>query len=273
MYTYELHEPLLQLDSLCLKLGGRQILDGVSATIRNVVRPGMHQGQVVSFLGPSGVGKSQTFWAIAGLNPLDSGRVLLGTPPVPVQPGDVGVVTQHYKLFDHRTVLGNLLVAAKQRGLSNEEGRKRAMDLLSRFGLLDRANSWPKELSGGQRQRVAISQQLICSDRYLLMDEPFSGLDPVMRDEVVSLIEELSSLDEHRTIIVITHDIRSAVRISDQVWLIGRDRDENGKVISGAKIQEEIDLKERGIAWRNDRELLPAYESTVAEIEERFKTL
>lgn len=273
MYKYELHEQLIQLDNLRLKLGGRQILDGVSATVLNVVRPGLQQGQVISFLGPSGVGKSQTFWAIAGLNPLDSGQVLLGTPPVPVKPGDVGVVTQHYKLFGHRTVLGNLLVAAKQRGMSAEEGKQRAMELLTRFGLADRASSWPKELSGGQRQRVAIAQQLICSDLYLLMDEPFSGLDVVMRDEVVRLIDELSSLDEHRTIIVITHDIRSAVRISDQLWLIGRDRDETGKVISGAKIQEEVDLKERGIAWRESREHLAAYEQTVAEIEERFKTL
>lgn len=273
MYKYTLEEPLLQLDDLHLTLGGRKVLNGVSALVRNIVRPDLTQGQVISFLGPSGVGKSQTFWAIAGLNPPDKGQVLLGAESKPVKPGDVGVVTQHYTLFNHRTVLGNLLVAAKQRGMSPTEGKEKAMELLRRFGLADRASAWPRELSGGQRQRVAIAQQLLCSDKYLLMDEPFSGLDPVMKNEVCELIAEIAAADEHRTIIVITHDVRSAVYISDHIWLIGRDRDEAGNIIPGAKIQEEIDLMERGIAWRPNKEYLLAYEKTVHEIETRFQTL
>lgn len=273
MYQYTFEEQLLKLDNLHLRLGGRKILDGVSATVLNVMRPGLHQGQVVSFLGPSGVGKSQTFWAIAGLNDPDSGQVLINDPPVPVQPGDVGVVTQHYKLFNHRTVMGNLLVAGKQRGLGDKEAKEKAKALLVRFGLEDRANAWPRELSGGQRQRIAIAQQLLCSDRFLLMDEPFSGLDPVMRDEVIRIIQEIAAEDEKRTIIIITHDVRAALHVSDHLWLIGRDRDVSGKIVSGAKIQEEVDLKVRGLAWRPDKESQPEFERTVREIEARFRTL
>lgn len=280
MYEYTLTEPLLQLQDIKLRLGDRQVLDGVSATIVDVIRPDCKQGQVVSFLGPSGVGKSQTFWMIAGLNTPDSGQVLVGhRGPAGavsyrrVQPGDVGVVTQHYTLFDHRTVLSNLLVAGAQRGLTRPAAIERAKQLLQRFRLSDRADSYPRQLSGGQRQRIAIAQQLICSDKFLLMDEPFSGLDPVMKDEACRLIEEISREDEDRTIIVITHDIKSAVLISDNIWLIGRDRDEAGNITSGAKIQEEIDLKARGIAWRPGRASLPEFAQVVREIEEKFKIL
>lgn len=248
MYEYTILEPLLQLQDIRLKLGGRQILDGVSAVVNNIHRPGHTQGQVISFLGPSGIGKSQTFWAIAGLNEPDGGQVLIDNPPRPVRPGDVGVVTQHYKLFDHRTVIDNLLVAASMRGMDSKQAKAKAKELLHRFGLDDRVSSWPRELSGGQRQRVAICQQLLASDLFLLMDEPFSGLDPTMRDEVIQIIQEISAEDEHRTIIIITHDVRAALHVSDHLWLIGRDRDADGKVVSGAKIQEEIDLKVRGLA-------------------------
>lgn len=280
MYEYALAEPLLQLQDIMLRLGDRQVLDGVSATIMDVIRPDCKQGQVVSFLGPSGVGKSQTFWMIAGLNAPDSGQVVIGHRGSngtvnyrQVLPGDVGVVTQHYTLFDHRTVMGNLLVAGAQRGLTRVEALARAQRLLSRFGMSDRADSYPRQLSGGQRQRIAIAQQLICSDKFLLMDEPFSGLDPVMKDEACRLIEEISREDEDRTIIVITHDIKSAVLISDTIWLIGRDRDEAGNITSGAKIQEEIDLKARDIAWRPQRASMPEFSQLVHEIEERFKVL
>jgi|SRR3989344_281215 len=273
MFSYSLAEPLVQMKDVQLTLGGRLILENITATIRDIRRPGMQQGQVVAFLGPSGVGKSQTFWILAGLSQPDKGEVLVGNPPAPVQGGQVGVVTQHYTLFEHRTVLGNLRVAAKQKGIPSDAARKQALELLRKFGLADRAGAWPKELSGGQRQRVAIAQQLLCSDIFLLMDEPFSGLDPVMKTRVCELINEIASMDEMRTLIVVTHDVRAALSIADHVWLIGRDRGPQGEVLSGAKIKEEIDLKERGIAWRENRESLPQYEETVREIEKRFLTL
>ncbi len=157
-------------------------------------------------------------------------------------------------------------------GLGGAEAEKKATSLLERFKLADKAGAWPAELSGGQRQRVAIVQQLMGSNHVLLMDEPFSGLDPVMKDEACALLQEVASFDELITIIVITHDVHSAVKISDTVWLMGRDRNEAGDIIPGAKIQEEIDLKDN-LAWRPNNDRLPAFARIVREIETRFLTL
>src|SRR5262249_3664065 len=159
----------------------------------------------------------------------------------PVRPGMVGVVQQSCPLFDHRTVLGNL------RAASSDEPRARA--LLERFGLADHADAWPCELSGGQRQRVAIIQQLLCGHTCLLMDGPFSGLDPVNRARACELILEVSHMDERNTIILVTHDIRSAVEVCDTLWLIGRDRAPSGEPTPGSRVVQTYDLIERGLAW------------------------
>ena len=105
------------------------------------------------------------------------------------------------------------------------------------------------------------------------MDEPFSGLDVNMQDEVCRLIGEVAAMDELTTIIVVTHDVEAAVTISDTIWLLGRDRDEAGAVIPGARVQHEYDLIERGLAWQPDIERRPAFRDLVEEIRVRFRTL
>ena len=150
--------------------------------MRNVVRADIaNQGQVIGVLGPSGVGKTTLFRVLAGLDAPTQGRVLITEHQVPVRAGMVGVVDQHYPLLAHRRVLENLRVATRRAGLSRHDGRTRAQALLERFELQDLADRWPAELSGGQRQRIAILQQLDCGHTYLLMDEPFSGLDPLCK--------------------------------------------------------------------------------------------
>lgn len=272
-YEYAFDGELVRLNDVRLTLGGREILSGVTATIRNVTRPGLLQGQIVAFLGPSGVGKSQTCRVLTGLQAPTSGTVLVGKPPVPVREGLVGYVMQHYPLFRNLSVMQNLIVAGQQAGLSGEAAKEKAEALLTRFDLLAWRGLYPAQLSGGQRQRVAICQQLMCSEHYLVMDEPFSGLDPVSKDKACALIQEVASLNEETTIIVVTHDVRSAVSISDTVWLMGRDKDAEGNPTSGGKIIQEIDLKERELAWRPDNHRLPAFDRTVQEIEARFRTL
>src|SRR3954465_12824390 len=111
--TYELKETLLSIEDLNLSLGGKGILGGVSACVRNVTRPGVLQGQVIGVLGPSGVGKTQLFRLLSGLTRPDSGRVLLGSKQEPVARGQVGVVAQAYRLFEHYNVVDNLIVAAR----------------------------------------------------------------------------------------------------------------------------------------------------------------
>ncbi|MEO8699683.1 MAG: ABC transporter ATP-binding protein [Kofleriaceae bacterium] len=208
------------------------------------------KGQVVGFLGPSGVGKTTLLRILAGLERPDRGRVLVdGTP---VRAGTVGVVHQCYPLFDHRTVLDNLVVAARAAGASRDAARTRALAMLERFELADRAGAWPRELSGGQRQRVAILQQLVRGHTFLLMDEPFSGLDPINKAKTCALITEVARLDARTTIIVVTHDIREAVGIADTLWLMGR---EPGS--AGARI---VETYERATAC-------------ASQIEARFATL
>jgi len=272
-HEYALKEVLLTIKDVWVEYGPAVILRDVNATVRNIVRPGMNQGQVVGFLGPSGIGKTQLLRVLAGLQEPSKGQVLVGVEQQPVVRGLIGVVAQSYPLFEHRTVLGNLVLAGKNTGLSSSEATDRAMSYLKRFQLEEQTRHYPRQLSGGQRQRVSIAQQLICSDHFLLMDEPFSGLDPIMVDNVSRLITEVAALDELCTIVVVTHDIAAAVSVSDTLWLMGRDRDIQGKPVPGARIQEHYDLIERDLAWQPDLTLTKPFSDCVREVRARFATL
>lgn len=271
-FPYEKHEILLKIDHMSLDLGGKVILRDVNGEIADIIRPGCSQGQAVALLGPSGIGKTQLFRCISGLQHPTSGQVLVNNPLVPVKRGMVGVVTQRYPLFNHRTIIDNLEVAAQQVH-DRKEASDRSHAMLKRFDLEDHANRYPVELSGGQRQRVAIAQQLLCSSHFLLVDEPFSGLDPVMVDEVCGVINEVTSADELNTVVVVTHDVASAVRVADTIWYIGRDRDPEGKIIKGARIVGSVDLIEMNLAWHPDISSLPEFHDCVRMITDRFHTL
>jgi polar amino acid transport system ATP-binding protein/sulfate transport system ATP-binding protein len=170
-------------------------------------------------------------------------------------------------------VLGNLVIAGTRAGLDHGEAVRKANDLLARFKLEDAASKYPAQLSGGQRQRVAIAQQVMGSTKFLLMDEPFSGLDLVQIQRVVDLIHEVASADEHNTIIVVTHDISAAIEVADTLWLLGRDRDPQGQIIPGARVQAHFDLIEKGLAWRRGITETPEFLALRREVRERFPTL
>ena len=272
-YACEYKEVLLQLHGVTVRKGPNLILRDLDIEIRNLVRPGMHQGQVVGLLGPSGMGKTTLFRILAGLDAPDVGAVLVGEEARPVERGMVGVVAQNYPLFAHRTVLGNLLVAGQQAHLSGAENNKKAAELLTRFGLSDQAAKYPSQLSGGQRQRVAIAQQFMCSDHFLLMDEPFSGLDLLAVEGVIQFIREMAQVDELKTFILVTHDVGAALQVCDTVLLLGRDRDASGNPIPGARIQAKYDLVARNLAWRGDLSHTPEFLTLRGEIRQRFATL
>ena len=269
---YRVGERLLTIDQLSVSYD-RPVLSHVSASIDNLIRDDCQQGQVVCLLGPSGIGKTQLFRCIAGLHAPQSGGVYLNGSGRPVTPGEVGVVAQHYPLLNHRTVLGNLMVAARRKLPDAAQARDAALTLLDRLDLRELAMCYPAALSGGQRQRIAIAQQLLCSEHFLLMDEPFSGLDPQAKATVCNLILQLSTADELNTIIVITHDIDSSLRIADTIWLLGRERDANGQVVPGASIRYRYDLIERGLAWHQDVDHTPEFFALGNEIRQRFTTL
>lgn len=268
-YKHTREGKVLEVSNLGLFLGGRTILREVNISVDNIVRPGMNQGQVVALLGPSGIGKTQLFRCLAGLQKPTLGTIYVTKELIPVEAGMVGVVAQTYPLFKHRTVLGNLIVAGKQRGYSKKEAEERAMDLLSHYGLADRKDFYPSKLSGGQRQRVAILQQVLSSEHFLLMDEPFSGLDTIAKSTACDTILQLSKLDELNTTIVVTHDIESAVKIADTVWLMGRMYDEQ-HVLLGASIVKKYNLIERGLAWHENIQEMPEFHQMVNEIKNDF---
>ena len=272
-HAYETKGTILKAESVSVVKGETTILRDLSLEIRDIVRPDKVAGQVVGLLGPSGIGKTSLFRVMAGLEAPTSGRVLIGEEGKPVERGMVGVVAQHYPLFGHRTVLGNLMVAGRRAGLSRAAAKDKAMGFLKRFGLEDRANVYPPQLSGGQRQRVAIAQQFMCSEHFLLLDEPFSGLDPMAIDRVCELLAEVACMHEMNTIVVVTHDIAAALEVSDTIWLMGRDRDEKGQIIPGAKIQESYNLIERGLAWRDGIATTPEFMLMMREIRARFPSL
>lgn len=183
-------------------------------------------------------------------------------------------MAQHYPLFEHRTVWSNLLVAGGRNGKSGTARAQRAQELLDRFRLDDRKHAYPAELSGGQRQRVAIAQQIMCSEQFLLMDEPFSGLDVVALDQVQELICEVTHANEVNTTIVVSHDIPAVLEICDTVFLLGRDSDAQGKPIPGARIMATFDLMERGLVHgRRTSPEKPEFLELVREIRSRFPLL
>ena len=270
---YELKETLLRVENVSQSYGGVPVLRDVNLEIRDIVRPGMTQGQVVGLLGPSGMGKTTLFRILAGLEEPDTGRVLVERDGRPVHRGMVGVVAQNYPLFAHRRVLGNLVIAGKRTGLSSRAAQDRARELLERFGMAEHANKYPAQLSGGQRQRVAIAQQFMCSEHFLLMDEPFSGLDLIAIANLCKFISEVAAADELKTIIVVTHDVPAAMEVADTLWIMGRDRDAQGRPVPGARIQATYDLCERGLAWRDGISNEPEFIELMREIREIFPRL
>jgi ABC-type nitrate/sulfonate/bicarbonate transport system ATPase subunit len=266
-------DTLLKVDHVSLSYDGKVILRDVNAEIRDIVRDGCTQGQVVGFLGPSGIGKTQLFRIIAGLNQPTSGQVLVTSTLTPVKAGMVGVVAQNYPLFENRTIFNNLMLAAKQTEKNTDAAHEKVLKYLKRLDMLECSQLYPAQISGGQRQRIAIVQQLLCSEHFLLMDEPFSGLDLVMEAKVCELVNEIACLDELNTIIVVTHDVTAAATVADHLWLMGRDRDADGTIIPGARIQETYDLIDRDLCWHPGITNSTAFLEFVREVKERFQTL
>jgi NitT/TauT family transport system ATP-binding protein len=174
-------------------------------------------GQAVSVVGPSGCGKSTLMRLIAGLDPPTRGEIRIGetlvTKPVP----DIGIVFQRDLLLEWRNVLGNVLLPAEIKGLAGLEGRARA--LLEEFDVAAFESAYPWQLSGGMRQRVAIARALLTRPALLFLDEPFSALDALTRDQMNVLLQRVQS-SEHVTTLLITHSIAEAIFCADRVLVM-----------------------------------------------------
>lgn len=264
-------DTIIKVDKVCQRRGERLVLENVSFTVVDRVQAGKTQGQVVGILGPSGVGKTTLLRIIAGLDAPESGTVidLTGTRLT----NDVGLVFQSYPLLAHRTIQDNLEVVGRMSGMHRVDARARAFRLLEQFRLTDCAALYPSQVSGGQRQRAAIAQQVVRPRRLLLLDEPFSGLDPAVLDDVMQAIVDVSNLHEWNTVLLVTHDVRAALLVSDTLHLLGRSTLPGAGRTVSASIQGSYDLVERGLAWHPELEGTPAFAELEREVRARFKTL
>ena len=250
MQIYTEDEVLLSVNNVNKEYNGKLILKNLNATVKDIHVIGQVTGQIVAMIGPSGIGKSTAFRIIAGLETPTSGSVILRQDTNPVKAGQVGVVAQSYPLFAHRTVMSNLMLAARK-VYPEKIAREKVITYLNDFDLFAEIDHYPAQLSGGQRQRCAILQQILVGSKLILMDEPFSGLDPVAKNKIQNLIKKIANIDELNTIIVVTHDIQAAAELADHIWIMGRERDAQGRALPGASIIRTDNLIDMGFGIRN----------------------
>ena len=150
----ELRGCILKATNVSLTLGKTVILRDLNVEIRDVYRPGYVTGQIVGILGPSGIGKTRLFRVLSGIDKPDTGSVMIGDKPV--KRGMVGVVAQNYPLFEHRTIFGNLMLAARSAGATRDDATGKAIAALKRFDMEDRADLYPCQISGGQIGRAHV---------------------------------------------------------------------------------------------------------------------
>ena len=260
MTTHIKSQTLLEAKKVALSFDDKIILRDVNFCIKDIIRPGMQQGQVVSLIGRSGIGKTQLFKILSGLQSPTAGSVTINGDKT-VQAGDMGVIFQNYYLFEWRSVYQSLLLAAKKNSLLKGKEKEMIGHYVAAFNLEDALQKYPQQLSGGQRQRASIIQQLLKGSNFLLLDEPFSGLDVCVLDKVTDLLLQVSVSDELKTLIIVSHDISTSVAISDTVLIMG-----NEAGIPGATIKKEIDLVERDLAWKKDIKKEKTFIETVEEI-------
>ena len=210
--------PFLQFTDVHKSFGSNHVLRGTNLSI--------DQHQVVCLIGPSGCGKSTLLRCINALETIDSGEIDIDGDRVSGRGvdvdklrSDVGIVFQSYNLFPHMNVLRNITLApTKVLGMSKAEAEERAMTLLRRIGLDQKAKEYPDRLSGGQQQRVAIVRALAMGPRVLLLDEITSALDPELVSEVLNIVRDLAA--DGMTMLLATHEMGFAREVSSKVCFL-----------------------------------------------------
>ena len=231
MTTVTTSKPIIKLTGVGKSFGATQVLKEIDLDVR--------LGEVLVLIGASGSGKSTVLRIMSGLETADAGEVWVNDVPLHDARrakeirGHVGMVFQQFNLFPHKTALGNVTLALiKARKMSAIDARKRAMDVLDRVGLADRAEHYPSQLSGGQQQRVAIARALAVEPGIMFFDEATSALDPELVGEVTEVMRGLAR--DGMTMVVVTHEMGFARKTADRVVFMDKG------VIAEQGVPEEI---------------------------------
>ena len=212
-------EELLKIEGLKKSFGKLEVLKGLTTTIK--------KGEVVVMIGPSGGGKSTFLRCMNLLEQPTEGRIVFNDIDIVSADektknkvrSEMGMVFQHFNLFPHLSILDNITLAPRLvRGVDRATAEKKAMELLERVGLAEKAKAYPQQLSGGQKQRVAIVRSLAMEPKVMLFDEPTSALDPEMVGEVLDVMKDLAK--NGMTMVVVTHEMRFARDVASRVLFL-----------------------------------------------------
>nr|WP_163327692.1 LPS export ABC transporter ATP-binding protein [Desulfurobacterium thermolithotrophum] len=220
---------VLRAENITKIYNKRKVVNGVTIKVM--------EGEVVGLLGPNGAGKTTTFYCIVGLIKPDGGRVLLGEEDVTNDPTyirarkGISYLPQEPSIFRKLTVEENIKAILEMHGFSEREIKEKTDWLLERFGITHLRKQKANSLSGGERRRLEIARALTINPKFLLLDEPFAGIDPIAVYEIQELIEELKEMNIG--ILITDHNVRETLRIIDRAYIIG-----HGKVIASGSPQE-----------------------------------
>lgn len=225
------NEVLFQVNNLCKAFGTLKVLNNITMDI--------HRGEVLVIIGPSGSGKSTFLRCLNRLEEPTSGKILFEGIDITDPRSDInklrqkiGMVFQQFNLFPHMTVMRNITLApAKLLKMGEAEAKNKAMELLRRVGLEEKADAYPNQLSGGQKQRIAIVRSLCMNPDVLLFDEPTSALDPEMVGEVLDVMKGLAG--DGMTMLCVTHEMGFAKEVGDRVVFMA-----DGEILETGKPEE-----------------------------------
>jgi len=254
---FSFKETLLYVENISVQYDDVTVIKDINLVEKDVVRANQEcTGQMIAIVGRSGRGKSTFLKALTGLVQPASGKILIkdfesnevGAAKM-VKEGDIGFVDQRYTLFRHKTVYQTLKFALRKTKLSPQEREAKITSYLQEWGLEKFKDKYPNELSGGQRQRTAIIEQLFSSDKLIVLDEPFSGLDVGNIADVKKSFGLLCASSEYNTVLFTTHDLELAIELAQSIYVIGHPTID-GKQQSYGTVVAKYDLREMGLAWK-----------------------
>lgn len=211
---------MIKVQNLYKNFGKLEVLKNISTQV--------NKGDIIAIIGPSGSGKSTFLRCLNRLEEPTAGHIIIGGQDLMGVDTNinkirekVGMVFQHFNLFPHKTVMENLTLSPmKIKGYSKEDAEKKAMVLLDKVGLKEKAYSYPNQLSGGQKQRIAIARALAMEPEVMLFDEPTSALDPEMIKEVLDVMRDLAK--EGMTMLIVTHEMGFAKNVANRIFFMDR---------------------------------------------------